>query len=177
MAGESLRSSRLDTRGLAADRVHFVTGPEGRLGPVDVPRLARWSATYPFNPDGAIVAEGAPPYPILSAPGGGRSWRWGDPRLGFALERDLGRPIELTRDLETPRAVFVAATEPPLPELAGVNLYVDLPLESGSFNGQELTFRDGVRLKLVASRGDGPGIEARVVTAGRIVVGEPVELG
>jgi hypothetical protein len=38
-------------------------------------------------------------------------------------------------------------------------------------------FRDGVRLKLVASRADGPGIEARVVEAGRIVLGEPVALG
>lgn len=177
MAGESLRSSRLDTRGFAADRVHYVRGPEGRLGPADVPQLARWSAGYPFNPDGAIVAEQPPPYPMLSAPGGGKSWRWGDPRLAFALARDLGREVELVRDLQTPRAVYVAASEPSRPELAGVNVYVDLPLESGSFNGRELAFRDGVRLRLVASRGDGPGIEARVVTAGRIVVGEPVELG
>ncbi len=41
----------------------------------------------------------------------------------------------------------------------------------------ELAFRDGVRLRLVASRGDGPGIEARVVEAGRVVIGEPVTLG
>ena len=36
---------------------------------------------------------------------------------------------------------------------------------------------DGVRLRLVASRADGPGIEARVVEAGRIILGEPVTLG
>ena len=35
---------------------------------------------------------------------------------------------------------------------------------------------DGVRLRLVASRADGPGIEARVVETGRLVLGEPVTL-
>jgi hypothetical protein len=39
-----------------------------------------------------------------------------------------------------------------------------------------ITFRDGVRLRLVASRGDGPGIEATVIEAGRLVLGEPVTL-
>ena len=47
----------------------------------------------------------------------------------------------------------------------------------GEYGLVELQFRDGVRLKLVASRADGPGIEARVVQAGRIVLGEPVALG
>jgi hypothetical protein len=54
---------------------------------------------------------------------------------------------------------------------------VSLPLTGGGWSGRVLEFRDGVRLRLVASRADGPGIEARVVAAGRLVVGEPVTLG
>ena len=44
MAGEQLRSSQVDTRGVAGDRQHFTTGPEGRLtraGPASPRRLDR----------------------------------------------------------------------------------------------------------------------------------------
>ncbi len=177
MGGERLRSSRLDARGIAGDRQHYVAGPDGMLTPQDLPQLARWTAAYPFNPDGAIMAEFSPPYPILSAPGGIRSWRWGDPRVASALAADLGRSVRLVRDLESSRAVYLAATLPEAPEVAGVNVQLELELPRGGWAGRELVFRDGVRLRLVASRGDGPGIEARVVTAGRIVIGEPVTLG
>ena len=62
--------------------------------------------------------------------------------------------------------------------MAGINVQLALQLpHAGGWAGTELIFRDGVRLKLVASRADGPGIEARVVEAGRIVLGEPVVLG
>ena len=51
MAGEQLRSTQVDSRGVAGDRQHFTTGPEGRLATQDLPALGRWRATYPFNPD------------------------------------------------------------------------------------------------------------------------------
>jgi hypothetical protein len=176
MAGEQLRSSQVDARGVAGDRQHYTAGPEGRLTTQDVPALERWTATYPFNPDGAIVPDRPPPFPVLEGPGE-KSWRWGDPRLGYALERELGRSLDLVRDLETPRGLVVATVKPAVPaRLAGINVQLSLELPGG-YNGLTLTFRDGVRLALVASRADGPGIEARVIEAGRLVIGEPVTLG
>jgi hypothetical protein len=178
MKGEQLRSSQVDTRGIAGDRQHFATGPEGQLDARDVPRLALWSAAFPFNPDGAIVPDRPPPFPLLKAPNGQKAWRWGDPRLAFALERDLGQAIELHRDLELTRGVIVALT-PPADEREAAGINVQLALDApprGGWSGRELAFRDGVRLRLVASRADGPGIEARVVEAGRLLLGEPVTL-
>jgi hypothetical protein len=177
MKGEQLRSSQVDTRGVAGDRQHFAAGPEGKLDARDLPRLALWSAAYPFNPDGAIMPDRPPPFPLLTAPNGQKAWRWGDPRLVFALERDLGRPVELIRDLELTRGVIVAATAPEGDRgAAGINVQLKIDPPDGGWSGRELAFRDGVRLRLVASRGDGPGIEARVVEAGRLLLGEPVTL-
>jgi hypothetical protein len=177
MAGERLRSTQIDSRGVAGDRQHYTCGPEGRLSTQDLPALAEWSATFPFNPDGAIMPDREPPFPVLAGPGGLKSWRWGDPRLAYALERELGRSVELVRDVEAPRGVIVATVRPELPQaIAGVNVHLKLDLPSGGWAGRELWFRDGVRLRLVASRGDGPGIEAEVVEPGRLVLGEPVTL-
>jgi len=179
MAGEQLRSTQIDARGVAGDRQHYTGGPEGRLTVQDVPELADWTATFPFNPDGAVHPGKPPPLPLLTAPDGAKSWRWGDPRLGYALERALGRPIELVRDLELTRGVIVSTLVPEVArEIAGINIQLALTLPGdGGWAGRELIFRDGVRLRLVASRADGPGIEARVVEAGRVVLGEPVTLG
>ena len=177
MQGEQLRSSQVDTRGIAGDRQHFASGSEGRLDAQDLPRLALWSAAFPFNPDGAIMPDRPPPFPLLTAPNGLKAFRWGDPRLLHALERDLGRSVELVRDLELTRGVIIAATPP-----AGERLELELDVDpggralAGGWSGRELAFRDGVRLRLVASRADGPGIEARVVEAGRLLLGEPVTL-
>ena len=177
MQGEQLRSSQVDTRGIAGDRQHFASGSEGRLDAQDLPRLALWTAAFPFNPDGAIMPDRPPPFPLLTAPNGLKAFRWGDPRLLHALERDLGRSVELVRDLELTRGVIIAAT-PPAGERAAAGINVQLKLEplAGGWSGRELAFRDGVRLRLVASRADGPGIEARVVEAGRLLLGEPVTL-
>jgi hypothetical protein len=177
MAGEQLRSTQVDSRGVAGDRQHYTDGPEGRLTLQDVPGLARWRATFPFNPDGAIMPDRPPPLPILAGPGGRKAFRWGDPRLAFALERTLGRSVELVRDLNATRGVIVATEKPGVAqEVAGINVQLALEL-TPAFAGIVLNFRDGVRLRLVASRADGPGIEARVVEAGRIIIGEPVTLG
>jgi len=177
MQGEQLRSSQVDTRGIAGDRQHFASGSQGRLDAQDLPRLALWTAAFPFNPDGAIMPDRPPPFPLLTAPNGLKAFRWGDPRLLHALERDLGRAVELVRDLELTRGVIIAAT-PPEGERAAAGINVELKLEppAGGWSGRELAFRDGVRLRLVASRADGPGIEARVVKAGRLLLGEPVTL-
>src|SRR3954471_10732692 len=178
MAGEQLRSTQVDARGIAGDRQHFAAGPEGRLTVQDAPELADWKASFPFNPDGAVYTDKAPPFPVLVGPDGTRSWRWGDPRLAYALERSLGRPVELVRDLDSVRGVTVATVKPDIPRaIAGINVQLSLTLPPGGWAGHELVFRDGVRMKLVASRADGPGIEARVVESGRIVIGEPVTLG
>src|SRR3954452_19145589 len=107
MAGEQLRSSQVDTRGVAGDRQHYTAGPEGQLTVEDLPALERWTATYPFNPDGAIVPDKPPPFPVLAGPSG-KTWRWGDPRLAFALERDVGRSVELVRDLDSTRNLMIA---------------------------------------------------------------------
>ena len=177
MAGEPLRSTQLDVRGVAGDRRHHAAGAEGRLTVQDEPALAEWSATYPFNPDSLVQPDKDPPYPLISR--GSKRFRWGDPRLANELERALGRPVEIVRDLTDGRGVVVSTAEPPLdPMVAGVNVQLALELpDRGGWAGTELVFRDGVRLKLVASRSDGPGMEARVVEAGRIVLGEPVALG
>ena len=177
MRGESLRSSQIDSRGVVGDRQHYARGPHGPLVAYDLPRLSRWRATFPFNPDGAMVPDRAPPFPLLTAPDGLKTWRWRDPRLFHALERDLDQPLDLVRDLELTRGVIVTTAELDEPAEAGVNLQLELELPPGGWAGRELAFGDGVRLRLVASRADGPGIEARVVESGRIVVGEPVTLG
>src|SRR3954449_6848157 len=134
MAGEQLRSSQVDSRGVAGDRQHYTAGPEGRLTVEDLPPLARWTATFPFNPDGAIPPDRPPPFPVLQGPGE-KSWRWGDPRLGYALERDLGRSVDLVRDLEATRGLVLATVKPEgPPRLAGINLQLSLELPGG-YNG------------------------------------------
>jgi hypothetical protein len=176
LAGERLRSTRVEEWGVAGDRQHVLAGPSGPLTADDAPGLTRWSASFPFNPDGAIAGQ-RPPYPILTAPGPGGSFRWGDPRLLHRLERDAGVPVELLREPRAVRPVVLAAVQPDVKAaLAGVNLQLALELPGGGWAGRELAFADGVRLRLVASRADGPGIEARVIVAGRIAVGEAVTL-
>jgi hypothetical protein len=177
LAGERLRSTRVDERGVAGDRQHSIAGPLGRLTAADAPALTAWRAAFPFNPDGAIEGR-LPPYPIVHAPAGQGSYRWGDPRLVRRLGLATGIEIELRREPHALKPVVVAAVRPDLDAaIAGVNLQLDIVFPDGGWAGRELSFADGVRLQLVASRGDGPGIETRVIVAGRIAVGETVVLG
>ena len=101
MQGEQLRSSQVDTRGIAGDRQHFASGPEGRLDAQDLPRLALWSAAFPFNPDGAIMPDRPPPFPLLD-----RSERAQGVPLGrsAAPARARARPRPLGRARPRPRA-------------------------------------------------------------------------
>jgi hypothetical protein len=177
LAGERLRSTRLDERGVAGDRRHTLAGPRGPLTADDAPALAGWRAEFPFNPDGAIVGRHIP-YPILHAPGGAGSFRWGDPRLRRRLEQAAGLALEFVRESDEVRPVVVAAAPPRLDAaVAGVNVQLELELPPGGWAGRELRFADGVRLRFINSRADGPGIEARVIVAGRIAIGERVDLG
>ena len=95
MAGEELRALSLGPRGVGGDRTHAVLHEhKGAWRPLtarEAPRLLAWRAAYPFNLD-AGLDPASPPHAIVTEPGGVRSWRWGDPRLRSALERDLGRP-------------------------------------------------------------------------------------
>ena len=169
MRGEQLTSTRIDVRGVAGDRVHRIEGPPD-------PRLVHWSATYPFTPDGAIDPDN-PPYPNVHSPDGGEVLRWGDPWLGHALRRDLGRPVDTVRELSTPRGVIVATELPPEPALAGVNVQLGVDPPEGGWSGTVLSFEHGVRLRLLTSRADGPGIETLVLAGGRLQLGEVVALG
>jgi hypothetical protein len=166
MAGEQLMSTRLDAFGVAGDRVHRVEGAEGAV------RAPRWSASYPFTPDGAIDPDN-PPYPTVIGPRG--TYRWGDPRLLGALARDLGRPVEPVRDLDAPRGVIVATDRPTGdPSRGGINVQLELEPRPAGWSGVELEFEGGVRLRLFTSRADGPGIEAHVLSGGRVQLGETV---
>jgi hypothetical protein len=73
--------------------------------------------------------------------------------------------------------VIVATDVPPEPALAGVNVQLDLEPPEGGWSGTVLAFENGVRLRLLTSRADGPGIETLVLAGGRLQVGEIVALG
>jgi hypothetical protein len=175
MRGEQLISSRIDSGGVAGDRVHVVAAAARPLRYADLPRMGEWSAIYAFTPDGAIRPDN-PPYPTVIGPDE-RRFRWGDPLLRNALEADLECAVETLRDLERAPGVIVATQAPPDPSRAGVNLQLDLEPPAGGWAGTERAFVGGARLRLFASRADGPGIGARVILPGRVELGEAVELG
>jgi hypothetical protein len=160
MAGERMPSVRVDGRGVGGDRIHAVlAGGE----PVEVPG---WTAAYPFNV-GANVDPAAPPLAVVTSPRG-RSFRWGDPRLRWALEDHLGRPVQPHRDLERLRpstlVVAGAGADPAVP----ANLRLDLELPAGA---AVLAFGSGVRVRLVDPPRDGVA-EGRPLANGRIAEGE-----
>ena len=102
MKGEQLRSSQVDTRG---DRRRPPALHERAGGTADARGSAsRWRAgraAFPFNPDGADHAR--PPAAVSPADRArtGRRRSAGATRGSLsALERDLGRPVELLRDLD-----------------------------------------------------------------------------
>ena len=101
MAGEELRALSLGPRGVGGDRTHAVLHEhKGAWRPLtarEAPGLLAWRAAYPFNLD-AGLDPARPPHAMVTGPGGARRWRWGDPQLRSALERDLGRPVRLERD-------------------------------------------------------------------------------
>jgi uncharacterized protein YcbX len=172
MAGEELRALSVGPRGVGGDRTHAVLHEhKGAWRPLtarEAPRLLAWRAAYPFNLD-AGLDPASPPHAIVSEPDGNHSWRWGDPRLRSALERDLGRPLRLERDLggipDVPGTVLVTVAA----SLAALtreletevdarrfrpNLHLELdaePWAEAGWAGAEIELEGGVRLRV-----DGP---------------------
>jgi uncharacterized protein len=223
MGGERVRALRVDGRGAGGDRTHAVfhehKGEHKPLTARDAPRLLAWHAAYPLHRDGSVDPRD-PPHATVVDPAGHR-YLWGDPRLETALEQDLGRRIELRRDvrglqdLERTLLVTAKATLEALgEELDGPidirrfrpNVHLELdaePWEELSWEGRELAFASGVRVRflhpcercaiptrhpdtqekwpgllrhLTARHGMAFGINAEVVAGGRMEIGEAVEL-
>jgi uncharacterized protein YcbX len=101
LAGEQVDALRVDGRGAGGDRAQALLGIFGgkrqRLTVRQMPRMLGWGAAYPQAP-GAELDPDAPPLPLLTAPDG-REFAWDDPALPGALRDDLGRPVDLCRDL------------------------------------------------------------------------------
>jgi uncharacterized protein YcbX len=220
MAGEQLRATRLDARGVGGDRTHAVLHEhKGELKPLtarEAPRLLAWRAGYPFAP-GADVRPGDPPHAEVIDPRG-QSRRWGDPELRSALSADLGRAVELRRDVagiqDLERSVLITteATRAALEDELGVgldlrrfrpNVHLELDGQAwaeAAWEGCSLRIGATVVLRLLHpcercaiptrdpdtqekwadlarlldARHDGLfGINARVLRAGRIAVGDP----
>ncbi len=70
MRGEQLRSTQVDTRGIAGDRQHYASGPEGRLSGQDLPRLTRVDRDVPVQP-----GRRDPARPAAAVPGADRARR------------------------------------------------------------------------------------------------------
>ncbi|MCW3065693.1 MAG: hypothetical protein JWN32_2865 [Solirubrobacterales bacterium] len=102
LAGESLRTARLDRRGLGGDRTHLLEFEHKsgwkRLSAREAPRMLEWRASYPDHPDAALDPDD-PPLAWVAGGNGGDGRRWDDPALPRALSESLGRPVRLARDL------------------------------------------------------------------------------
>jgi uncharacterized protein len=169
MGGERVRALRVDGRGAGGDRTHAVfhehKGAHKPLTAREAPRLLAWHAEYPFNRDGALDPRD-PPRATVVDPEGHR-YVWGDPRLKGALEQDLGRSVDLHRDvsglqdlertlLVTTKASLDALSE----ELDGPidirrfrpNVHLELNAEPWAelgWEGRELAFAGGVRVRFL----------------------------
>jgi uncharacterized protein YcbX len=223
MAGERLRATLMDERGVGGDRSHAVLHEhKGEWKPLtarEAPRLLAWRARYPSAEDAAVQPED-PPHAEVTDPQG-RSWRWADPRLRATLADDLGRAVELRRDaggiqdlersvLVTTEATRAALAQELQTELdlrrfrPNVHLELDTPAwaEHG-WDGRTLSLAGGVVLALLhpcvrcaiptrdpETQAKWPGllrhldarhetlfgINARVISAGRVAVGEAAEI-
>jgi len=101
LAGERADALLLDARGIAGDRAHALfdihKNAPRRLTARQAPGMLRWSAAYAGLP-GDALAPGEVPLPRVTAPDGA-VFSWDDPRLPAALAADLGREVQLRRDL------------------------------------------------------------------------------
>lgn len=148
LGGESLAATRLDGRGFAGDRADacFELREDGvtlrRLTARQAPRMLLWSATYPSLPDDGLFPS-TPAACRVTSPLG-RSFSSDDAALADALSADLGRRVELRRDLagqqDLPGSVLVTteasrlALENELGRTVDItrfrtNLHLDLDLE------------------------------------------------
>jgi uncharacterized protein YcbX len=162
MGGEEVSSLSVGPHGVGGDRVHRVVLEDGTMLTAEhEPRLAAWTAAYPFNL-GAGLDPANPPHALVTDPAGRHTYRWGDPRLVSALGRDLGRTVEAVREI-SPGHVRIGGGP-------RANLEIGLPAHEGA----EIAFERGVRLVVVATCER--GLLARVKAAGRIAEGERVRI-
>jgi uncharacterized protein YcbX len=170
MAGERLRSTRLDGGGLVGDRAHALSfehkGARRSLTAREAPRLLAWHAGYPFAADAALKPGGVAAAQVTDP--SGRAFRWGDPRLRRALEADLGRALAFERApdgslQDLPRSVLVTteASRRALESELGAsvdlrrfrtNVHLDLdaaPWAEEGWEGAILRFDGGVQLRLL----------------------------
>jgi uncharacterized protein YcbX len=169
MGGERVRALSVGPHGVGGDRAHAVLhehkGAWKHLTAREAPALLAWTAAYPFNLDAGLDPAN-PPHTLVTGPDGRRTWRWGDPRLRSALERDLGRPLELVRDVtgmpDVPGQVLLTtqATHEALEaELATAidlrrfrpNFHVELDApawEEPGWAGATVEFSGGLRLQI-----------------------------
>jgi MOSC N-terminal beta barrel domain len=162
MGGEEVSALSIGPLGVGGDRVHRVVLEDGTTLTAQVdPRLAAWTAAYPFNL-GAGLDPARPPFALVSDPAGRRTYRWGDPRLVSALERDLGRALRAEREISHGH---VRIGDGPR---CNLQLGLDAP------EGAGIVFEHGVRLVVVAACER--GVLARVAATGRIAEGERVRI-
>jgi hypothetical protein len=180
MGGEPMPSVRVDGRGVGGDRTHAVLAPgqDGtwrRLSRREAPGLARWAAGYPFNL-GANVEPASPPFALATSPQE-RTFVWNDPRLRAALEDDLGRPVQLLRDIgglhHVERSILVTWGDAD-PVALRANLHVDT-VEHLACPGRVLSFGGGVRMRVLRPCPAG-GAYVRVLSGGRVATGASVEI-
>jgi uncharacterized protein len=169
MAGEQLRATRMDARGVGGDRTHAVeVQHEGVWKPLtarEAPQLLAWRGGYPFAQDAGLKPDD-PPLATVTAPDG-RTYGWGDPRLRRALEAVLEQPIRFRRDVaglqDLERSLLVTvdaslrALEAELDTAVDLrrfrpNLHVDLdapPWAEEEWVGGTLRLAGGVVLRLL----------------------------
>lgn len=101
LGGEPVAALRIDGRGAGGDRAQALftdfAGTRRAMTVREVPRMLGWAAAYPQAPGEALDPD-APPLPLVTGPDG-RTFAWDDPALPGALSDDLGRDVELVRDL------------------------------------------------------------------------------
>ena len=101
LGGEPVAAFRIDSRGAGGDRAQALftdfAGTRRAMTVREVPRMLGWAAAYPQAPGEALDPD-APALPLLTGPDG-RQFSWDDPALAGALSDDLGREVELVRDL------------------------------------------------------------------------------
>ena len=169
MGGERVRALRVDGRGAGGDRTHAVyhdhKGAHKPLTAREAPRLLAWHAAYPFNQDGSLDPRDPPRATVVTPDG--HHYVWGDPRLRTALVDDLGRDVDLVRnvegiqDLERSLLLTTAASLEALgDELDGPidlrrfrpNVHLELDAEPWAefgWEGGEIVFEGGVRVRLL----------------------------
>src|SRR4051794_30243534 len=79
MAGEPVRSMRVDWRGAGGGRPHAVLyrhkGTQKHLTARESPGLLAWTAAYPFAPDGGLDPADPPPATVTAPDGSRLSWQ------------------------------------------------------------------------------------------------------